>query len=219
VRESLFEQESGDVHSARDRGRFFAVGGQLPHQLVADRVRRHPLPARQQRPRLPLNQRGGHQQPLDIQIQVAAGSRFHVFEKAGDQRRRDQILEGDLLLAHGLQQPIERPLDVAGATRGRDAILFGGLGAGGVFGAVRAGRPQKLRQLTHQVGAIVVEDLETAGAGGLGAPPVDRGGQICEPDRRRGRAGGPDPELAGVSFDARLSELQAISWRCCTKTA
>jgi hypothetical protein len=89
-------------------GRLFPVGQELLDQVVPDGVSRRlvaVIPG-QQRPGFPLDQGGRHVQPFDIEVQIALGGGRRVCQKAGDDRRHGDLLDGHVLPAHLVEQQV-----------------------------------------------------------------------------------------------------------------
>ena len=94
------------------RSQLFFMGLELANDFLAEEVgglRRSGRVVRQQCPRLPLNERGRHMEPLDIKIQVRERGLVDVIEKAGGERRQVDVLDQDVLPADLVDQEIDRP--------------------------------------------------------------------------------------------------------------
>src|SRR5689334_6386591 len=90
---------------------------------------------------------------------------------------------------------------------GSSGGVIGGLRSGEELVAMGAGGAEEGGELAHEVGAVGVEQLETAGAAGDGAAPGDGLWQIFETAAMRFGGSGGDGELTGGGFGAGGGEL------------
>jgi hypothetical protein len=79
--------------------------------LVADWVASGSPRRRKQRARLPLNERGREENPVDVERQLLRGGRFHVGKIASDERREGHLFNGDPLPPDLVEQQIERAVE------------------------------------------------------------------------------------------------------------
>ena len=86
---------------------------ELAEDFLAERVgclgRGSEIIMRKKRARLPLDQRGGHVEPLDIEIQVCERGLVDVVQEPGGERRQVDPFDRDVLPADLVDQEIDRP--------------------------------------------------------------------------------------------------------------